>query len=198
MTLPLNTSADVLRLATEIHADNVAAGWWSDPTTGERINRNVGEMLMLSVSEICEAVEGLTGRLMDDKLPHREMIEVELADFLIRQLDLIGGLGIAEATAEAFERAGGQNLVSVYSGFGSPEQYLLKIICFQSAAMEHHRKGRLQQMAEPLVMAMHGALILDHVLDLDVIDAIAEKREFNRHREDHKVENRRAAGGKAY
>ena len=37
---------------------------------------------MLIVSEIAEAMEGERKDLMDDKLPHRKMAEVELADAL--------------------------------------------------------------------------------------------------------------------
>jgi NTP pyrophosphatase (non-canonical NTP hydrolase) len=51
-------------------------------------------MLMLIVSEISEAMEGVRKNLMDDKLPHRKMIEVELADALVRIGDLAGFLGL--------------------------------------------------------------------------------------------------------
>ena len=37
--------------------------WWRDPRTGERINRNKGELLMLIVSEVAAAVSlSLLGR----------------------------------------------------------------------------------------------------------------------------------------
>jgi len=48
---------------------------------------------MLMVSEIAEAMEGERKDLMDDKLPHRKMAEVELADTLIRIFDYAGGFG---------------------------------------------------------------------------------------------------------
>jgi NTP pyrophosphatase (non-canonical NTP hydrolase) len=69
------------------------ATWWKDPATGEPLNRNKGELLMLMVSEISEAMEGERKNLMDDKLPHRRMAEVELADALIRIFDYAGGFG---------------------------------------------------------------------------------------------------------
>lgn len=90
-------------MAAEIHEDN--ARWWTDPRTGERIERNVGEMLMLMVSELAEAMEGHRKDLMDDKLPHRKMIEVEMADLLIRALDFAGGLGLDLDGAVAEKRA---------------------------------------------------------------------------------------------
>lgn len=44
-------------------------------------------------SELSEAMEGERKGLMDDKLPHRRMAEVELADTLIRIFDYAGGFG---------------------------------------------------------------------------------------------------------
>lgn len=73
--------------------------WWRDLYTGEKLQRNAGEMLMLIVSEIAEAMEGHRKNLMDDKLPHRPMVEVELADAMIRILDMGAGLGLDIAGA---------------------------------------------------------------------------------------------------
>lgn len=66
--------------------------WWEDPITGKQ-NRNKGELLMLIVSEISEAMEGERKDLMDDHLPHRKMAEVELVDALIRIFDYAGAYG---------------------------------------------------------------------------------------------------------
>ncbi len=74
--------------ALECHTANLQ--WWESPKTGERIERNKGELLMLIVSEIAEAMEGERKDLMDDKLPHRKMAEVELVDALIRIFDYAG------------------------------------------------------------------------------------------------------------
>jgi NTP pyrophosphatase (non-canonical NTP hydrolase) len=64
--------------------------WWHDLETGARLDRNKGELLMLIVSEIAEAMEGERKDIMDDHLPHRKMAEVELADALIRIFDYAG------------------------------------------------------------------------------------------------------------
>lgn len=90
----------ILQAACHFRAYN--AGWWHDLTTGEKLNRNVSEMLCLIHSEISEGLEGFRKNLMDDKLPHRKMLEVELADAAIRIFDLAGGLGfnIGDAIAE--------------------------------------------------------------------------------------------------
>ena len=100
--------------------------WWLDLDTGEPKARNIGELLMLCVSELAEAMEGHRKSLPDDKLPHRPMVQVELADCLIRIFDLAGGMGY------------------------------------------------------------------------DLGGAFTDKMEYNRNRADHKIENRKQAGGKAY
>lgn len=112
------------QLAKDCHAAN--QHWWHDPATGEPLQRNKAELLFLMVSEICEAGEGERKSLMDDHLPHRKAVEVELADCLIR----------------LFDYAGAYNL------------------------------------------------------DLD--GAVAEKREYNAERPDHKAEARLAANGKKW
>lgn len=77
--------------ANEVHAANIK--WWQDIDTGLPIKRNKGELLALIHSEVSEALEGERKNLMDDKLPHRKMAEVELADAVIRIFDYAAGFG---------------------------------------------------------------------------------------------------------
>jgi hypothetical protein len=121
---PLEVAGKILTDACH----GAAAQWWIDLETGADMRKanNVPEKLMLIVSEVAEAMEGHRKNLMDDKLTHRLMIEVELADAVIRIFDLAGAKGY------------------------------------------------------------------------DVAGAIVEKLAYNAQRADHKPENRRAAGGKAY
>jgi len=79
-------------LAADVHRANHK--WWVDLHTGEPLNRNAGELIALIHSELSEALEGVRKNLMDDKLPHRKMEEVEMADALIRILDYCAGRGL--------------------------------------------------------------------------------------------------------
>lgn len=88
--------------AQAAHQAAADSGWWIDTETGEDV-RNwppkflklwISAKLMLVVSEAAESNEGLRKDQMDDKLPHRKMFEVELADIMIRCGDLAAGLGL--------------------------------------------------------------------------------------------------------
>jgi NTP pyrophosphatase (non-canonical NTP hydrolase) len=89
-----------------VYKNNVEAGWWTNLDTGElKAKGNITEILAklaLVHSEVSEALEGVRKDLMDDKLPHRKMVEVELADAVIRILDLCGheGYDLAGAIEE--------------------------------------------------------------------------------------------------
>lgn len=78
--------------ASQCHLDNKK--WWQDPVTKEPIERNKAELICLMHSELSEAMEGVRKDLNDDKLPHRKMEEVELADCLIRIFDYAGAYGL--------------------------------------------------------------------------------------------------------
>lgn len=92
-------------LTSICHAASFNAGWWRDPKTGMDLRQEardgtrfgkalVAEKLCLIHSEVSEAMEGARKGLPDDKLPRRPMIEVELADAIIRIGDLAGALGL--------------------------------------------------------------------------------------------------------
>lgn len=68
------------------YQDSYKAGWW-DNGIGPLTFSN---KLMLVVSELAEAMEADRKGLKDDKLPHRDGREVELADAIIRIFDLAG------------------------------------------------------------------------------------------------------------
>jgi hypothetical protein len=101
MSQELNNARKAGILLQEIcHACSARSGWWKDVSFSDPML--VPTKLMLVVSELAEAMEGHRKSLMDDKLPHRTMLEVELADAAIRIFDLAGALefDLGEAIAE--------------------------------------------------------------------------------------------------
>lgn len=95
--------ANVLNsLRDKIYQQNVNMGWYTNIETGEPLERNQGEMLLLIISEIVEGFEGIRKNLMDDHLPQYPMICAEMGDSLIRILDFCGyhNLDIGHATVD--------------------------------------------------------------------------------------------------
>lgn len=80
-------------MQTRVHETAVSKGWWENP-------RNDGELLALIHSEVSETLEALRlGNPPDDKVPEFLGSEAELADVIIRIMDMAAARGwrVAEA-----------------------------------------------------------------------------------------------------
>jgi NTP pyrophosphatase (non-canonical NTP hydrolase) len=88
-------AAALTNISNMVHQMNDIAGWWKDLESGASMKDNqlfIASKLLMIHSEISEATEAHRKGLMDDKLPHRKGLEVELADAMIRIFDLAGAL----------------------------------------------------------------------------------------------------------
>ena len=167
-------SNKINELSKTIHANNVTAGWWPE-------NRCLFEVIQLVSTEISEATEGERKDLMDDKLPHRKMGEVELADAFIRMLDFGGYIGLKHRFNSLVVTAGQR-----------------------AAFYDYHINSNLFASYPEDMTNMNYSAVIDCILDAgrylnyDIIGAMTEKLEYNKTREDHKIENRMKEGGKKF
>lgn len=173
-------------LAQKIHEQNKAVGWWDDP------NPCIYEKLQLVSIEVAEATEGVRKNLMDDKLKHRVMEEVELADALIRVLDLGYYLGL--------KYTGVTNIREFEIGNWSTGRRHLLINEHIINLCSYYRYGG---PVDSLFNATYSRLIDSIVLvseskGYNLEEATVEKFAFNKDRADHKKENREKEHGKKF
>ncbi len=181
--------------AQEVHVANHK--WWHDIHTGERLTRNFNELLMLVVSELAEAMEGERKNLQDDKLPHRKMAEVEMADVLIRCLDLAAGFNLPLKFIEPSE---------VPTPKDNKAEALLVVttaVVMLGALREYCKEaGMTDASAESQGAQLSRIIALTCAycgkFGYDIWGAYHQKMEFNQTRADHTHEARKAANGKKF
>ena len=185
---------DINAMAKAIYEQNKAVGWWDDP------NRCIFTTIQLINTEIAEATEGERKNLMDDHLPHRKMGEVELADALIRTLDLAGRMGVI------FDIKQLNTFISEFQvddDFNKNIYFAHLILTATSCSLGMSLKGcdapyskwddEVVEIFNVLVAAL---LATASLYDYDIWAAMEEKLEYNKHRADHKRENRAKENGK--
>lgn len=176
---------DLNALASEIHAAN--SHWWHNPATGERLVRNEGEMFMLMISELSEAMEGARKHLMDDKLPEREMLEVELADFIIRLLDWAGAHSVLIMDRNVLPPIDSSNI----------GEWLFRMTKFLGL-MSNVPLDNKTELGFYVCAAVRRTEMFCDEFSLDLWAALKEKMAYNATRHDHTNEARLAPGGKKW
>lgn len=176
---------DLNKKAIEIFEQNKTVGWWDD------VNWCIYEKLQLVSTEIAEATEGERKNLMDDHLPHRKMGEVEMADALIRLLDLGGRCGW---------EVKGQNQNYYWLGPNSTAGHHLGCnvaICeLAKGVQDNFHPDQLNKLYSEAVNTIIGVCwACGHA---GIFAAMDEKLEYNKTRADHKRENRETEHGKRF
>lgn len=182
------------KLATMIHADNVKVGWWDDP------DRCLLEVLQMVSTEIAEATEGERKDLMDDKLKHRKMGEVELADTLIRVLDLGGKLGLEYHNGVREFNINSQMVYKIKSTNSiAGKHFVINLILAQlHYDITYHLEYPSTDIHRSYSSLIESIMEVGKFRGYDIISALHEKLAYNRHRLDHKRENRTKKHGKKF
>lgn len=165
-------------LANTVHAANIK--WWQDLHTGSPINRNKWELIALVISEFSEALEGERRNLMDDKLPHRKMAEVEMADAYIRLLDFSAGFHIPLQDWDMLDPIPDNKAEALFRMM----ELVVRIPDSKASAF--------------ISIALASILAYSNKHGYDFWGAFNEKIAYNTNREDHRHEARRIAGGKQF
>jgi hypothetical protein len=186
------------QMASIIFEQNKAVGWWDDP------DRCKLTILQLVNTEIAEATEGERKNLMDDKLPHRRMGEVELADALIRILDFAGRYNIKFENVLDNSFGDIAMEISMLPTIGARHLVCTALVCNFSTFFLDEYFEKLETCEVNSELSHFYSLIIIGLCqtaktqDYDIIAAMSEKLEFNKTREDHKRENRALENGKKF
>ena len=152
---------------------------WFDKE-GNPIVQSELQLRMLIISELAEAMEGFRKNLMDDKLSHRKMEEVELADAVIRALDMMEGLDL-KRFEHSYDECKRPDFI--FKTFPECLFILCQIISNIECTMEHF---------------VYSTINVARIFDYDIINAINEKRAYNKIRVDHTYEARESLNGKKF
>lgn len=166
-------------LANDVHTKENHK-WWYDEDGTEKYNPDY-QLKMLVVSELSEAMEGFRRNLKDDKLTHRDMIEVELADVVLRLLDRMVGKNLSR-----FVNDYKYNKEDCNTG-----NYNFVENLFEATIMVTIPDNTTEAI-------VFKVLDIGYSMGYDVLGALKEKREFNKIRKDHSYKSRKSVNGKKF
>lgn len=194
---------DYLKEAERVHLLN--AKWWTDLQTGKPVVQKRRRRLILMISELTECMEAERKSLMDDHLPHRKGAEVEMADFVIRCLDILGSPldlldrpiqwqthdhGRIELIAgEPFDTA--RDVFNDVKDSDDPSDLLFELIKYVTSM---NRTAYRTDFATLIACAEYYCWMFGY----DLWAAYEDKLEYNVSRADHQLVNRKEEGGKKW
>lgn len=178
-------------LTKEIHAQNVAVGWYES-------KRPLITLLALINSELYEALEGYRKNLKDDHLPQYDNFAVEMADVLIRLYDLMGyqnieyqsNFSLSEQELEDLK----EELIQTYDG----EENLVPVFIMMMTLLVMEIETKKFEMSYTIFVDQVHYFMKNVFGYSNFEEIIQAKLEYNKQRADHKLENRKKENGKRF
>lgn len=201
-------------LRDQCHNAALNAGWWKRYATYDQsitididilirnLNKPWAELsqcLALIHSEISEATIGFIYKKRDKHLPHRTNYEVELADIVIRVMDLLGALKI-DVTELIIQCKYKRDYIPIRLDLITEK--LAYLHTYVSMALECYRKNIVIDGQHGLIINLGkvivNVLILAEFSNIDLFHVIQEKLAYNATRADHTIEARYQHNGKKF
>jgi len=177
--------------ALDIYNHNRDVGWWPENPD----DRDLYTCIQLIITEVAEATEGARKNLMDDHLPQYKMEAVELADALIRTLDLVG-YWRTKYPGFMIKAASHHNLCN--TAYSAAKQHL-GIVKAVTWLIDTHEGDK------PLILQEDVSYLIGSIIKVaenrgfsNIEEIMLAKINYNKQRADHKLENRAKEGGKKF
>lgn len=194
---------DLNQLSLKCFNQAYSLGWYTDAETGldtlsssltRKVCPWVVARLALIGSEITEAYDGMILSNPDEHLPKYSNFTVELADTVIRIMDLAGCLNIRNINEQVTKckdaELDNSNVTKMV------DKWFVHAHNLVSYALEAYRKGYRGLFEKRLAELVSYINDLANVFGLALWNAVDDKLVFNANRPDHKLENRQKEGGK--